>query len=247
MSLGRGTLMFSAPKGAPSVAIESGAVQVSLTGGDLEMSNVGGRAKVIALNGKLAVSLAANPSDRRRLRAGQMVDVPAGATSMPPIVAVKLSTLLKTSVLINMGPFPGLRAIKQNATSQTGPMRPFVTGGFGPDFGSPMAQVGPATTAAMMARTEAGKSLPPPPVVPPGTIPTQAQAAMLEAAGLPIPNVSEADARRILRGQSVRPPVVVQPTPVPPVITPPIATPRPLPGLPLPRPRPTLRPPIAVP
>ena len=252
MSLESGTMLLSMPEKTNGVSVESGSIMTALSKGALEMSNVDGRVKVITLDGKVGVALAANPSDRRSLRAGQMVDVPAGATAMPPIVAVKLSTLIKTSVLINMGPFPGLRAIKQNATSQA-PPRPFVTGGFDPDLGgSPMTQAGPATTAAMIARTEQGKPPLPPPVIPPGTIPTQAQAAMLEAAGLPIPNVSEADARRILRGQTVRPPVAVQPTPRPmptrpPVVSPPIATPRPRPSQPLPRPRPTLRPPIAVP
>ena len=185
-----------------------------------------------------------------------MVDVPAGATQMPPIVAIKLSTLLKTSVLLNMGPFPGLRAIKQNATSQA-PPRPFVTGGFDPDWGgggtSLLSSIGPAGTAAMIARMEQGKPLPPPPVIAPGEIPTQAQVAALEANDLPVPNVSAADARRILRGDQglrqrlqdrLRPPIPVAtppptPRPVPtrpPIIRPPIATPRP-----------TLRPPIAVP
>ena len=70
MSLSNGTLMLSMPKETAGVTIESGSVITALSKGDLEMSNVGGRAKVIALNGKIAVSLAANRSDRRRLRAG---------------------------------------------------------------------------------------------------------------------------------------------------------------------------------
>lgn len=247
LSLKSGTLLLSMPEKVDNVTIESGAVITALSKGALEMSNVDGRAKVIALDGRIAVSLAANTSDRRRLRAGDMVDVPPGATQMPPIVAIKLSTLLKTSVLLNMGPFPGLRAIRQNATSQT-PPRPFVTGGFDPDWGGGnLLTVGPPGTAAMIRLIEQGKPLPPPPVIAPGQIPTQAQVVALEAAGLPVPNVSAADARRILHGEKIHPPAtpprvpVITPTPRPvptrpPIIRPPIATPRP-----------TLRPPIAVP
>ena len=190
---------------------------------------------------------------KQRLKDGDMVDVPAGATSMPPIVTIKLSKLIETSVLINMGPFPGLRAIKQNATSQKGPMKPFVTGGFDPDWGGAgnLLSYGPPGTAAMIRLMEAGKPAPPPPVIEPGQIPTRAQTEVLLNAGLPVPNVSDADARRILRGNEalrqrlrdrLRPPVpVVTPAPTPqptrpPIITPPIATPRP-----------TIRPPIAGP
>ena len=248
MSLKSGTLMLSLPKETAGVEIESGSVVTALTKGDLEMSNVGGQVKVITLNGKVSVSLAANPSDRRRLKSGEMVDVPAGATQMPPVSAIKLSLLIKTSTLINMGPFPGLRAIKQNATKQTGPMKPFVAGGFDSDFNTgSLSSIGPAGAAAMISRMEQGQPLPPPPVIASGAIPTQAQVVALEAAGLPVPNVSNADAQRILRGQPVRsPPVAAQPTP--PVIAQP--TPRPRPPVVRPPsvlPRPTPRPPIAVP
>ena len=268
MSLKSGTLMLSLSKETAGVEIESGSVTIALAKGGLEMSNTDGQVKVIALDGRISVSLAANSSDRRRLKAGDMVDVPAGATQMPPITAIKLGPLIKTSVLLNMGPFPGLRAIKQNATKQSPPGLPFfVTGGFDPDWGgtgggSLLSTIGPAGTAAMIARMERGPPLPPPPVIPPGQIPTQAQVAALEASGLPVPNVSHADAHRILRGDPgirqrlqdrLRPPVAAvtpppAPTPRPPVvIQPPIATPRPMPTQGLPVPRPTLRPPIAVP
>ena len=261
MTLSGGTMLLSMAVETPGVSVESGSVVTTMSKGDLQMSNVDGQVKVITLNGKVAVSLAANPSDRRRLRAGDMVDVPAGATSVPPVTAIKLSTLIKTSILFNMGPLPSSRAIRQNATSQAPPkMPPFVTGGFDPDWGGGgmLTSVGPAGTAAMISRMEQGRPLPPPPVIAPGEIPTQSQVVALEAAGLPVPNVSAADSRRILRGdpgirnrlrerlrERLRPPVVVQPTP------PPVASPTPQPRPPVIRPpivvRPTPRPPIAVP
>ena len=161
MSLESGTLLLSMAVETPGVSVESGSVVTAMSKGDLEMSNVGGAVRVIGLNGRVKVSLAANPGDRRSLRAGQMVNVPAGATSIPSATAIKLSTLLKTSILFNMGPLPSSRAIRQNATKQAGAPRPFVTGGFDPDWGGGgiigATSLGPAGTAAMVGRMEQGR------------------------------------------------------------------------------------------
>lgn len=262
MSLKSGTMLLSMPEKLEGVSVEAGSIVTTMVQGDLEMSNVDGAVKVVTLNGKVRVALAANPSDRRSLRAGDMIDVPAGAMQMPKVTAIKLSTLLKTSVLFNMGPLPTSRAIRQNATKQA-PPRPFVTGGFDPDWGggqvSLLATIGPAGTAAMVGRMDAGKPVPPPPVIAAGAIPTQAQVVALEANNLPVPNVSRADAQRILRGdprirqrlqERLRPPIPVAtpaPTRPPVVIQPPIATPPPVISPPIATPRPTPRPPIAVP
>ena len=139
MKLDSGTLMFSSSKDAGQITISSGPVATTLIGGALEMSNVGGNAKVIILNGKILLILTGNPKVQKSLRFGQMVDVPAGATTMPSVMNIKLSTLLKTSLLFNMGAFPGKRAIEQNATKQSPPTKIWVTGGFDPDFGSGLA------------------------------------------------------------------------------------------------------------
>ena len=159
MLLKKGTMLLSMAVDTPEVSVESGSVVTAMSKGDFEMLNVGGRVKVITLNGKVTVALAANPSDQRRLRFGDMVDIPAGATSIPPITAIKLSTLLKTSILFNMGPLPSSRTIRQNATKQAPPGLPFfVTGGFDPDWGGGgtlSTTLGPAGTAAMVNQMEA--------------------------------------------------------------------------------------------
>jgi hypothetical protein len=148
MTLKRGTMLLAMPQKTEGVSVESGSIVAAMTKGAFEMSNVGGAVKVISLDGKVSV---ANPSDKRSLRDGQMVDVPAGAKQMPPITAIKLTTLLKTSVLFNMGPLPNGRAIRQNATRQA-PPRPFVTGGFNPDWSGgsvALTTLGPVGTAAV--------------------------------------------------------------------------------------------------
>ena len=256
MSLKSGTMLLSIPKKTDGVSVESGSVITALTKGDLEMSNVNGKVKVVTLNGRVAVSLAANPSDRRSLRSGDMVDVPAGATQMPQVTAIRLALLLKTSVLFNMGPLPSGRAIRQNATQQAPPrMPPFVTGGFDPDWGGgggTFATIGPAGTAAMVALIEQTRT-PVLPVLSPGQVPTQAQIVALEAAGKPVPPsniraIEQSGASRVVEGERVRP----RPVPPPVVVAPPIVRPTPRPPI-IVRPRPPIarppifQPPIAVP
>jgi hypothetical protein len=253
MALDSGTMLFAQPRAAGTTTIHASGIVTEMAGrAALELANVRGQVKVVALDGKVVAQFVAKPAERARLRAGQMVAIPAGATSMPAAAPFKLATLLKTSVLFNMGPFPGQRAIRQNATKQTGaPVLPGFTGGFDPDSvaggASALTTLWPAGTAAGVARIEAAGPTGPGPVLTPGQIPTQAQAEILAARGLPIPNVSDADARRILRGETVRP------EPIPPPPPQPVATPAPRPTRPpvirppIVIPRPTPRPPIAVP
>jgi hypothetical protein len=158
LSLDRGAMMFSAPKDKVGVIIKSGNVTSTTIGGSVQISNVNGRVKVITLDGKVTSSLDTNPGKEARMRPGDMVDVSADATTMPEVTAIKLGVMIKSSVLINMGPFPALRAINQNATSQAPPSIPFfVTGGFDPDWGGgggTGSTIGPAGVASMIGRME---------------------------------------------------------------------------------------------
>ena len=256
MSLESGTMLLAVPERVEGISIESGSIVTSLVKGDLQMANVGGQVKVIVLNGKVFTAMAANKSDRRTMRAGDMVTVPAGATQMPPVTAIKLSTMLKTSILFNMGPLPTSKAIQQNATKQAPPSLPFfVTGGFDPDWGgsgggSLLSTIGPAGTAAMIARMEQGR-MPLPPVLAPGIVPTALQITEFESAGVDIPRSNQ----RALQQNQGRPATVPDQTPRPqmtpqpqPTRTPITRPDRPNQGLPTPRPRPPIfRPPIAPP
>ena len=163
LALDKGTMLLAAPKDAGAFTVRAGGVVTQTAAGRaaaLELSNVAGQVKVIALDGKMVSQLAAAPGQRANLRAGQMVNIPAGATSMPAATAFKLAALLKTSMLFNMGSFPGQRAIRQNATKQSGApvLPPFVTGGFDPDWGggaNALTTLGPAGTAAGVSQMEA--------------------------------------------------------------------------------------------
>ena len=104
ITLDSGTLLFSSPKGVGGGKVQVGAITAAVTGTDFLISRIARRIKVICLTGKVLVYFTANPKLRVVLKPGQMVDIPAGATKMPPIVTINLGTLISTSVLINMGP-----------------------------------------------------------------------------------------------------------------------------------------------
>ena len=93
ITLDGGTMLFSSPKGAGGGKVQVGAITAAVTGTDFLISRIAGRIKVICLTGKVLVYFTANPKLRVVLKPGQMVDIPAGATKMPPIVTINLRTL----------------------------------------------------------------------------------------------------------------------------------------------------------
>ena len=110
ITLDGGTMLFSSPEGAGGGKVQAGAITAAVTGTDFLISNIAGRIKVICLTGKVLVYFTANPKLRVVLKPGQTVDIPAGATKMPPIVTINLGALISTSVLINMGPLRSQRS-----------------------------------------------------------------------------------------------------------------------------------------
>lgn len=233
--LDNGTMLFSSPRNAGGVTLTAGGTVTSATGAvDFEAANFGGNVKVIALNGKPMVALAANPGGKKGLRPGQIMAVPPGATQLPKVAGVNLKTLISTGGLMKMGKLPSQSAIERNANNQV--RNPTFRLGLNMDA----YDSGPAITAAMVTRMQEQQVLAAAPVVPllkPNQVPTQLQVAEFKAAGVPVPasNVQalERSGSTVSGGQ-------IKPLP-PPV---PVATPRPLPT---PVPRPTLppRPPVA--
>ncbi|MGC2578812.1 MAG: FecR family protein, partial [Terrimicrobiaceae bacterium] len=134
-----GTMLFHGFGGG---TVETGAITAAATGTDFLLSNTKGRVKVICLDGKLLVFFTAKPKERRGLKPGQMVDVAAGATAMPPSVTINLTTLLATSMLGEaggLGPFPNQAAIEKNARNQQDAS---LLGGFLPGLNNLLTQPG---------------------------------------------------------------------------------------------------------
>ena len=116
LTLTSGTMLLIIPERIGSISIEAGSVVVTMRQGSLEMFNVSGRVKVIALDGRLVVAIAADPRDRRTLRYGQMLDVPVAAKQLPEATTINLDKLLSTSLLVGMGKVHdriGVNALKQ--------------------------------------------------------------------------------------------------------------------------------------
>ena len=88
MALSGGTMLFSSPKGAGGSKVQARSVTVE--GSEFLISNIGGRVKVISLSHKVLVYFTANPKIRVVLQPGQMVDIAAGATKMPPVMSTDL-------------------------------------------------------------------------------------------------------------------------------------------------------------
>ena len=183
--LDNGTMLFSSPKGAGGVTLTAGGTVTSAVGAvDFEAANFGGNVKVIALNGKPTVALAANPGSKKGLRPGQMMAVPPGATELPKVDGVNLKTLISTGGLVKMGKLPSQAAIERNANNQV--RNPTFRLGLNMDA----YDSGPAITAAMVTRMQEQQVLAAAPVVPllkPNQVPTQLQVAEFEAAGVPVP------------------------------------------------------------
>jgi len=75
--------------------------------------------KFIILEGHVSISLKYHPGQTRKLHAGQMIIVPAGATKLPEPQDVDLSKLIKTSLLITQfPPLPSLDLILLEAENQ---------------------------------------------------------------------------------------------------------------------------------
>ncbi|MGB7792802.1 MAG: FecR domain-containing protein, partial [Terrimicrobiaceae bacterium] len=118
ITLDSGTLLFSSPKGVGGGKVQVGAITAAVTGTDFLISRIARRIKVICLTGKVLVYFTANPKLRVVLKPGQMVDIPAGATKMSPVVTINLGALISTSVLINMGPLRSQTTLERNASNQ---------------------------------------------------------------------------------------------------------------------------------
>jgi FecR protein len=96
-----GSILLRVPKDSGGGSIRSSAVTVAITGTTVIFEGTrGGRSKVINLEGSSRVALKKNPKEFRQVLAGQMLDVPAGATTLPMPVNVDLNQLMRTHPLI---------------------------------------------------------------------------------------------------------------------------------------------------
>lgn len=105
IDLTSGSLLLRVPKSSGGAAIRNPAVTVAITGTTLILEAArGGRSKLIVLEGGARLSLTQHRDQAVTVRAGQMLDVPAGATTLPPPVEIDLDQVMKTHPLVTEFP-----------------------------------------------------------------------------------------------------------------------------------------------
>jgi hypothetical protein len=100
-TLDTGSILLRVPKDSGGGTIRSSAVTVAVTGTTVIFEgNRGGRSKLYNLEGSSRVTLKTKPGDPRKVLAGQMLDVPAGATTLPMPQNFDVNQLMRTHPLI---------------------------------------------------------------------------------------------------------------------------------------------------
>jgi hypothetical protein len=96
-----GSILLRVPKDSGGGTVRNNAVTVAITGTTVIFEgNRSGKSKLITLEGGSKVSLKKNPKEFRKVLAGQMIDIPAGATTLPMPVNVDLNDIMRNHPLI---------------------------------------------------------------------------------------------------------------------------------------------------
>ncbi len=96
-----GSILLRVPKDSGGGRIRSSAVTVAVTGTTIILESArAGRNRLFVLEGSARISLIKYPKQFQNLRAAQMVDVPPGATTIPPPTNFNISDLMKKHPLI---------------------------------------------------------------------------------------------------------------------------------------------------
>ena len=120
VQLTNGSLLLRVPKGSGGGNVRTDPVTVAVTGTTLIFEHTrAGRSKLIVLEGGARLSLRKVRGQSRDLRGGQMLEVPAGATTLGMPVDINLDEVMKTHPLItNFRPLPSRDLITQAARDQ---------------------------------------------------------------------------------------------------------------------------------
>ncbi|MFL6530889.1 MAG: FecR domain-containing protein [Chthoniobacterales bacterium] len=134
VDLGGGSILLRVPKDSGGANVRGSAVSVAVTGTTLILeSSRGGRSKLYLLEGSARVSLRKARAESRDVGGGQMLDVPAGATTLPMPVNFDVNDLMnKHPLIVGFPPLPSNDAIARTARNPAGPSAPIINvGGFG--------------------------------------------------------------------------------------------------------------------
>ncbi len=167
-----GSILLRVPKDSGGGSIRNNAVTVAVTGTTVIFEAPrGGHSKLFTLEGSSRVSLKKNPGEFRKVLAGQMIDVPAGATTLPMPVNFDVNQLMRTHPLItDFKPLPSQPLIMAVAQQPPPPSYRGPNIVFTPPFFNPPPNRGPGPAPVPPTKQPPGKT-PPRPITtqPPGT------------------------------------------------------------------------------
>ena len=123
VQLDSGSILLRVPKDSGGGAIKTSAVTVAVTGTTVILETArAGKSRLTTLEGGARLSLVKHPREFRFVKGGQMLDVPAGATTLPMPVNIDLNQVMKTHPLItDFGPLPSRDLIAAAASSKIAP------------------------------------------------------------------------------------------------------------------------------
>ena len=123
VKLDSGSVLVRVPKDSGGGNVRTNAVTVAITGTTLIVETTrAGRNKLIVLEGSSRLSLAKHRGQFRDVRGGQMLDVPAGATTLPMPVNIDVNQVMKTHPLIvGFRPLPSRDLIAATGRNPGGP------------------------------------------------------------------------------------------------------------------------------
>ncbi len=125
-----GSILLRVPKDSGGGTIKNNAVTVAVTGTTVIFEGSRGtKSKLITLEGRARAALTSKPGDFRTVLAGQMLDVPAGATTLPNPVNINLNDVMANHPLItDFKPLPSRPLILAAAQQPAPPPPPRTTG-----------------------------------------------------------------------------------------------------------------------
>jgi hypothetical protein len=171
-----GSILLRVPKESGGGSVKTSAVTVAVTGTTLIFESAGGtKSKLITLEGSARMALVAKPKDYRYVRAGQMLDVPAGATTLPMPVNINLNDVMKSHPLItDFRPLPSQPLIMAAAQQQPQPQAPppsYTGPNINIDIGGILGGGGPHHRNPQRPPSTQPPTNNPPPSAPPGRTP----------------------------------------------------------------------------
>jgi hypothetical protein len=146
--LSNGSMLLRVPKDSGGAEMSTNAVTVGITGTTVILETRSGRNKLIVLEGGARLSLNKHKAESVYVQGGQMEDVPAGASRLPPPVNINLSDLLRRHPLItDFAILPSHDLITATASNPPGSAQPPV----GPGPGSVQPPTIPILTGLGLA------------------------------------------------------------------------------------------------